>query len=95
METPVEPVWSIRKVGAGSETKWEGKKSLFVWVKWVKEMKGGRGEGNMAACADTLTVEESLQDLSLSVREFLSSTQTPEQHWTCETLSVAMRHNES
>lgn len=52
----------------------------FVWVKWVKEMKGGRGEGNMAACVDTLMVEESLQDLSLSVREFLSSAQTPEQH---------------
>lgn len=31
-------------------------------------------------CADTPTVEESVQEVSSSVREFLSSAQSPERH---------------
>lgn len=68
----------ILKEGGGRVIDQVGeKKFLLVWVKWGKEMKGGRREGKMAACADTLDL---LQDLSSAVREFLSSAQTAEQH---------------
>lgn len=60
METPVEPVWSIRKVGGGVKEQEGGEGGLFVWVKRGKEMKGACGKVT-GVCADAPTVEESVQ----------------------------------
>lgn len=75
MGTPVELLWSIRTVGKGQENKQRELKSV-VWVKWVKEMKGGHGEGNTAACVEAIAVAVSVQGSTLWACEFLSSTQS-------------------
>lgn len=75
MGTPVEPLWSIRMVGKGAENKQRELKSV-VWVKWVKEMKGGHGEGNTAACAEAIGLAVSAQGSTLWACEFLSSAQS-------------------
>lgn len=77
MGTPVEPLRSIRTVGKGPENKQRELKSV-VWVKWVKEMKGGHGEGNTAACAEAIALVVSAQGLTLWVCEFLSSARSSE-----------------